>query len=224
MMFGMVLATGIRILARADYNSNRHNLYIVAISLGVGMIPTVSGHFFQHFPAALQPLFHSGILLATLSSVLLNLFSTATSRTCATSRGPCWWGRCARPLSRNQANPSHKNRRAAWLPGGFIQQACVSHRSGRSAPPPPPPAPGCPARRRSGGYPGPGAWPPDLRRSCGIAQQVAVGLCHILFSRLLAMHQLLIDAEAEQIAEQVGVVVKPKPAMEKCALAAQNRG
>lgn len=73
-MFGMVLATGIRILARADYNSNRHNLYIVAISLGVGMIPTVSGHFFQHFPAALQPLFHSGILLATLSSVLLNLF------------------------------------------------------------------------------------------------------------------------------------------------------
>lgn len=73
-MFGMVLATGIRILARADYNSNRHNLYIVAISLGIGMIPTVSGHFFQHFPAALQPLFHSGILLATLSSVLLNLF------------------------------------------------------------------------------------------------------------------------------------------------------
>jgi xanthine/uracil permease len=69
-MFGMVLATGIRILARADYNCNRHNLYIVAISLGIGMIPTVSGHFFQHFPAVL----HSGILLATLSSVLLNLF------------------------------------------------------------------------------------------------------------------------------------------------------
>lgn len=73
-MFGMVLATGIRILARADYNSNRHNLYIVAISLGLGMIPTVSGSFFQHFPAALQPLVHSGILLATISSVVLNLF------------------------------------------------------------------------------------------------------------------------------------------------------
>jgi xanthine/uracil permease len=73
-MFGMVLATGIRILARADYNGNRHNLYIVAISLGLGMIPTVSGNFFQHFPAALQPLVHSGILLATISSVVLNLF------------------------------------------------------------------------------------------------------------------------------------------------------
>ncbi|TNI54689.1 nucleobase:cation symporter-2 family protein [Aeromonas veronii] len=73
-MFGMVLATGIRILARTDYNSNRHNLYIVAISLGIGMIPTVSGNFFQQLPAQLQPLFHSGILLATISSVLLNLF------------------------------------------------------------------------------------------------------------------------------------------------------
>lgn len=73
-MFGMVLATGIRILARVDYNGNRHNLFIVAISLGVGMIPTVSGHFFQRFPEVLQPLLHSGILLATLSSVLLNLF------------------------------------------------------------------------------------------------------------------------------------------------------
>ncbi|WP_376869780.1 nucleobase:cation symporter-2 family protein [Aeromonas veronii] len=71
-MFGMVLATGIRILARTDYN--RHNLYIVAISLGIGMIPTVSGNFFQQLPAQLQPLFHSGILLATISSVLLNLF------------------------------------------------------------------------------------------------------------------------------------------------------
>ena len=73
-MFGMVLATGIRILARTDYNSNRHNLYIVAISLGIGMIPTVSGNFFQQLPAQLQPLFHSGILLTTISSVLLNLF------------------------------------------------------------------------------------------------------------------------------------------------------
>lgn len=48
-MFGMVLATGIRILARTDYNSNRHNLYIVAISLGIGMIPTVSGNFSNSF-------------------------------------------------------------------------------------------------------------------------------------------------------------------------------
>jgi xanthine/uracil permease len=41
-MFGMVLATGIRILARINYSTNRYNLYIVAISLGVGLTPTLS--------------------------------------------------------------------------------------------------------------------------------------------------------------------------------------
>jgi xanthine permease len=73
-MFGMVLATGIRILARADYSTNRYNLYIVAISLGMGMTPTLSPNFFAQFPASLQPLLHSGIMLATTCAVILNLF------------------------------------------------------------------------------------------------------------------------------------------------------
>ena len=38
-MFGMVAATGIRILASVDYKTNRNNLFIVAISIGFGMIP-----------------------------------------------------------------------------------------------------------------------------------------------------------------------------------------
>ncbi|HCU0891223.1 TPA: purine permease [Raoultella ornithinolytica] len=73
-MFGMVLATGIRILARINYSSNRYNLYIVAISLGVGLTPTLSHDFFSKFPTVLQPLLHSGIMLATFSAVTLNLF------------------------------------------------------------------------------------------------------------------------------------------------------
>lgn len=73
-MFGMVLATGIRILARINYATNRYNLYIVAISLGVGLTPTLSTEFFSKFPVALQPLLHSGIMLATVSAVTLNLF------------------------------------------------------------------------------------------------------------------------------------------------------
>lgn len=73
-MFGMVLATGIRILARSDYSTNRYNLYIVAISLGIGMTPTLSHDFFAKFPEFMQPLLHSGIMLATLSAVTLNLF------------------------------------------------------------------------------------------------------------------------------------------------------
>lgn len=79
-MFGMVLATGIRILARANYTTNRYNLYIVAISLGMGMTPTLSHGFFSQFPAMLQPLLHSGIMLATASSVILNLFFNGYNR------------------------------------------------------------------------------------------------------------------------------------------------
>jgi NCS2 family nucleobase:cation symporter-2 len=73
-MFGMVAATGIRILADVDYKSNRHNLFIVAISIGFGMIPLVAPNFFQHMPKALSPLLHSGILLAGIVAVLLNLY------------------------------------------------------------------------------------------------------------------------------------------------------
>jgi len=73
-MFGMVLATGIKILGKVDYATNRHNMYIVAISIGMAMIPTVSPEFFHQMPKTLAPLLHSGILLATLSAVALNLY------------------------------------------------------------------------------------------------------------------------------------------------------
>jgi uracil-xanthine permease len=73
-MFGMVAATGIRILAGVDFKGNRHNLYIVAISIGFGMLPLVAPRWMQQMPHALHPLLESGILLAALSAVLLNLF------------------------------------------------------------------------------------------------------------------------------------------------------
>ena len=78
-MFGMVMATGIRILADVDYVHNRHNSYIVAISIGICLIPVVSTQFFQHMPAAVGPLLKSGIFLAAVSAVVLNLwFNGAT--------------------------------------------------------------------------------------------------------------------------------------------------
>ncbi len=73
-MFGMVAATGIRILAGVDYKTNRNNLYIVAISVGFGMIPLVAPKFFQAMPKDLSPFLHSGILLTAVSAVLLNLY------------------------------------------------------------------------------------------------------------------------------------------------------
>jgi NCS2 family nucleobase:cation symporter-2 len=73
-MFGMVAATGIRILASVDYTGQRNNLFVVAISLGFGMIPLVAPTFFKEMPKALEPLLHSGILLTTIAAVLLNLY------------------------------------------------------------------------------------------------------------------------------------------------------
>jgi xanthine permease len=73
-MFGMVAATGARILSHADFAGNRFNLYVVAISVGFGMIPLVAPNFFSKLPHALHPLLESGILLAAIVSVLLNLF------------------------------------------------------------------------------------------------------------------------------------------------------
>lgn len=73
-MFGMVCATGIRILSAVDFTHNRHNLYVVAISIGFGMIPVVADSFFNQMPKAMSPLLHSGILLASIMAVILNAY------------------------------------------------------------------------------------------------------------------------------------------------------
>ena len=73
-MFGMVAATGIRILSDVDYKTSRNNLYVVAISIGFGMIPLVAPTFFDKLPKELSPILHSGILLTAISAVVLNLY------------------------------------------------------------------------------------------------------------------------------------------------------
>jgi len=73
-MFGMVAATGIRILTAVDFAGQRNNLFIVAIAIGFGMIPLVAPQFFKNMPHALAPILESGILLAAIVAVLLNLY------------------------------------------------------------------------------------------------------------------------------------------------------
>jgi NCS2 family nucleobase:cation symporter-2 len=73
-MFGMVAATGIRILSNVDFRSNRYNLYIVAIAIGAGLIPLVAPRWSQQMPHALAPLLESGILLTSITAVVLNLY------------------------------------------------------------------------------------------------------------------------------------------------------
>lgn len=78
-MFGMVAATGIRILAAVDFKSNRNNLFLVAIALGFGMIPVVAPDFHMWLPKSIGPLVDSGILLASVAAVLLNLVFNGAS-------------------------------------------------------------------------------------------------------------------------------------------------
>lgn len=73
-MFGMVAATGIRILSGVDFKTNRNNAMIVAVSIGIGMVPLIAPHFKQWMPHSVHPLVESGILLSSVTAVLLNLF------------------------------------------------------------------------------------------------------------------------------------------------------
>jgi NCS2 family nucleobase:cation symporter-2 len=79
-MFGMVAATGIRILSNVDFQKNRNNAMIVAVSIGVGMIPLIAPNFRQWMPHSIHPLIESGILLASITAVVLNIFFNGASR------------------------------------------------------------------------------------------------------------------------------------------------
>lgn len=72
MMFGMIAATGIRILSTVELTYAR--LATIAVSVALGLIPVLSDRFFQAMPAALAPLLHSGIVMASTAAVLANLF------------------------------------------------------------------------------------------------------------------------------------------------------
>jgi len=72
-MFGMVAATGIRILASVDYENQRGNVFVVAISIGFGMIPLVAPTLFRAAPDMSRTVLDSSILLASVVAVALNI-------------------------------------------------------------------------------------------------------------------------------------------------------
>ncbi|WP_104665565.1 nucleobase:cation symporter-2 family protein [Ensifer adhaerens] len=73
-MFGMVAATGVRILSTVDFKSSRNNLFVVAVSVGFGLIPLIAPNFLMWLPHAIHPIIESGIVLASISAVVLNAF------------------------------------------------------------------------------------------------------------------------------------------------------
>ena len=71
-MFAMVAAVGIRTLHKASFEDNQ-NLLIVAVSLSIGMIPTVAPSFYEKFPNDFQVIFSSGITSTVIVVFVLNL-------------------------------------------------------------------------------------------------------------------------------------------------------
>jgi uric acid transporter len=78
-MFGMVAATGIKILSTVDYTTQRNNVLIVAIAIGFGVIPIVSPNFFRIMPAELKPVFGDPIIMTSIAAILLNAYFNRTS-------------------------------------------------------------------------------------------------------------------------------------------------
>nr|WP_294974573.1 nucleobase:cation symporter-2 family protein [uncultured Pseudomonas sp.] len=71
-MFGMVAASGIRILHEADIVDRRNQL-LVAVSIGMGMVPVVRPDFFAALPQWMEPITHSGIAMTSIWAVVLNI-------------------------------------------------------------------------------------------------------------------------------------------------------
>jgi len=71
-MFGTVAVIGIQTLSRVDFHDDR-NVIIVAVSLGLAMIPVAFPTFYQRFGSDVQTIVGSGITMGSLSAILLNL-------------------------------------------------------------------------------------------------------------------------------------------------------
>lgn len=73
-LFSTIAVVGVQILGQADLTDHR-NTVLVAASLGIGFLPTAFPQFAEQMPSRqLHVLFESGIILGTLTAVLLNLF------------------------------------------------------------------------------------------------------------------------------------------------------
>lgn len=71
-MFGMVIASGVRMLGKVDF-TRQENLLIIACSVGVGLGVTVQPELFAKFPTLVQILTNNGIVSGSLTALILNL-------------------------------------------------------------------------------------------------------------------------------------------------------
>lgn len=78
-MFGMVAASGIKTLSKVPFDGT-HNIMVVAISLGVGMITLAVPNFYHNFPSWAQVILHSGITAGSVTAIILNAVLNGTDK------------------------------------------------------------------------------------------------------------------------------------------------
>ncbi|MCM3567745.1 nucleobase:cation symporter-2 family protein [Neobacillus mesonae] len=71
-MFGMVIASGIKMLSKVDFTS-QENLLIIACSVGVGLGVTTVPTLFDALPDSVKILSNSGIVAGSLTAIFLNI-------------------------------------------------------------------------------------------------------------------------------------------------------
>ena len=71
-MFSMIGVQGIRMLSQIDFSDER-NILIVATALGLGLGVSSYPAIFQFLPKTMQLFLGNGIVVASISSVALNL-------------------------------------------------------------------------------------------------------------------------------------------------------
>ena len=71
-MFGMVGVQGVQILHKVDFTKNS-NLLTASVSIGLGLGITMYPQLFQHMPTEVQIILGNGIVVTSISAVLLNL-------------------------------------------------------------------------------------------------------------------------------------------------------
>lgn len=70
-MFGMIAASGIRMLAAVDLG-DRRNLFVVAVAVGLGLGVSMVPQSLALVPGSVKWIFTDGIVIGTLTAVLLN--------------------------------------------------------------------------------------------------------------------------------------------------------
>lgn len=79
-MFGMVAASGIKTLSKVDFDHS-YNMMIVAVSIGIALIPLGVPTFYNKFPVWAQLFMKSGITVGSVTAILLNIILNGMPKT-----------------------------------------------------------------------------------------------------------------------------------------------